>query len=86
MRVTLSTRALLGGTLRLNALALHDVLVELTSVTTEEPAQTTSLEPPLDIIVDVFSLEHGELRRDGATSLVIERAALAGEWTGRRSP
>jgi translocation and assembly module TamB len=32
-------------------------------------------------VLDDFSLERGELRRDGATALVLTRAALAGEWT-----
>ena len=83
VRATLAPGALLAGTLRLRALTLHDVLVELTTVAPplEEKESMTSLEAPIDIVLDDFTLERGELRRDGATSLALTRAALTGEWT-----
>lgn len=81
VRVELSPAQLLAKTLRLKALALRDVTVELTSVAPRESTPTTSLEAPLDIVIDAFLLERGELRRDGTTALVIQRAALAGKWT-----
>ncbi len=81
LRLRLAYAELLRKTLRLNALALREVSVSLTSVARDEPAQTGSLEPPLDIVVDAFTLERAELRRDGTTSLVIDRTALAGRWT-----
>ncbi len=81
LRVTLAYGALIHGTLRLNALAVRDVSVELRTVARPEPDGPASLEPPLDIIVEAFTLERGELQRDGAAPFVIERAVLAGEWT-----
>ncbi len=81
LRARLAYPELLRKTVRLKALALRDVSVSLTSVARDEPARSGSLEPPLDIVVDAFTLERAELRRDGAAPLVIDRTALAGRWT-----
>lgn len=81
VRATLAPGALLGGTLRLRVLALREVLVDLTTVAASPGSDPAPLTPPIDIVLDAFTLESGELRRDGTTSLVIARVAFAGEWT-----
>ncbi len=81
IRATLVPGALLGKTVRLRNLTLHDLRVDLTTVAPRPESGADSLSPPIDIVIDAFALDCGELRRDGTASFSITRLVFRGEWT-----
>jgi translocation and assembly module TamB len=61
------------------------VVVRLTKPTKppEEDNEPFSLKPPIDIVVDRFTLQGANISKDGKPLVAATRALLVGSWTGR---
>lgn len=74
--------ALLRGTVHLRKVELQGVDVQLSNVEQEEQsADAFELQPPIDLVIDRFTMNDAQLRRDEGASFVLQRADLAGRWT-----
>lgn len=64
-----------------NVEGFHLVLSEPTEPRPDDN-KPFSLEPPIDVIVDQFTLRKANIERNGESLLIVDRAALIGRWAG----
>ncbi len=59
----------------------RNVIVALGKPTKDEPDRPFSLTPPIDVLLDAFTLEGAQVLRDGKMLVLVTRASASGAWT-----
>jgi translocation and assembly module TamB len=81
VRVDVALRELLSRRVHVLQLAVNGVDVRLGESKKEEEPSKFSLTPPVDILLDRFTLQGARIERDGQELFVANTANAAGRWT-----